>query len=289
MFAIVILNYISSNETIELINSIQVYYPDMRIIVVDNGSPSETTRSLKLRCLKDKKISYHQLENNYGFARGNNFGIEIALSEGYQYIVCSNSDVLFSEKTTIERLKDDIDREKAAIAGPKILNLKGENQNPILINRPNKKIFRKMRRNNSLVWILGRQIKSRFLKKIIKHFFDTEPYEKRSKKITSKLVYALHGAFIMFGPLFFKHYKGFNPDTFLYAEEYILAEMLLAKKLTAFFDSTVEILHKEDRTTNLLWKNQQSLRPQLYTRNSFKIYKKWWKNNNKLLKKRDDE
>lgn len=54
---------------------------------------------------------------------------------------------------------------------------------------------------------------------------------------------------------FFKNYDGFDKNTFLYCEEFILAEMLRKKKLLCWFENSIEVLHKESKTTDSIVKN----------------------------------
>ena len=290
--AIVILNYMSCQETVEYIDSIGKFYPDIpRIIIVDNGTPEKKLNFLKIIVNKNSRISLHEIGENLGFAKGNNIGIKIALSEGYKYIVCSNNDILFTEGNVLEKLYYDLIKYNAAVVGPSIINLKGQNQNPLLIERPNKKQFKRIAKGHSLFRILGAQlIKKPEMRKRIKDILRLKTnIDSHDAKNTSSYVYALHGSFLMFGPLFLKHYDGFDPSTFLYGEELILGEMLLKKELKAYYDSEVCILHKEDKTSDIVWGGQDKLKPRLFARESFRVYKKWWKNNNRILEERNDE
>lgn len=70
----------------------------------------------------------------------------------------------------------------------------------------------------------------------------------------SGYIYAPHGSFLIFTPTFFNHFDGFDKHTFLYCEEFILAEMLLSKKLSCYFENSLDILHKESQATNSLVK-----------------------------------
>jgi GT2 family glycosyltransferase len=77
---------------------------------------------------------------------------------------------------------------------------------------------------------------------------------------TAGPVYKLHGSFVIFTPLFFKFFDGFDPNTFLFGEETILAEMLRQKNLLAFFQPALNVVHKEDVSTNIYLKGRDKLK-----------------------------
>lgn len=284
--AVVVLNYMTCNETIEFIDSFLEFYENERLIIVDNGSPSDLILPLEKKISQNNSISLHKTGKNLGFANGNNVGISIALSEGYDHVVCSNNDVLFTDPAVLRVLQDDLDAFNAAVAGPSIINLLGENQNPMCPIRPTKQAVKKTLLYTSFAGIsLRKAFRNPKIKTIAKRILGLNSQSAKDDLEESKsgFTYALHGSFLMFGPRFFEHFAGFDSRTFLYGEEMILAEMLLNKNLQAYYDSSVQILHKEDRTSNLLWGGQAKLRPQLYARKSYKVFAQWWEQNNEIL------
>lgn len=70
-------------------------YPDIQIIVVDNGSRHNDEKLLTDE-FKDK-ITLIQTGKNLGYSGGNNVGMKYALKQHYPYILFSNSDIFFGK------------------------------------------------------------------------------------------------------------------------------------------------------------------------------------------------
>ena len=88
---IILLNYCNYNLTIDCIESIrQSTYQNYEIIVVDNNSPDHSGKNLS----QLDGIRFLQMEENLGFAAGNNRGIEAALSDGCEYVMLLNNDTV---------------------------------------------------------------------------------------------------------------------------------------------------------------------------------------------------
>lgn len=89
---VVILTWNHVTDTIECLDSlIHINYPDLHILVVDNGSTDDTVA----RIAQDyPDIVIIQNKENLGYAAGNNVGIRYALDEGAEYILLLNNDVI---------------------------------------------------------------------------------------------------------------------------------------------------------------------------------------------------
>ncbi len=104
--------------TRKYIDSVYRYTKDFELIIVDNASTDGTIDYLeKLRLEKNNiKIIYN--EENKGFSKGNNQGIEIAEGE---YIGFLNNDILLSPEW-FEKIKEVFIKENAAFASPRHIN-----------------------------------------------------------------------------------------------------------------------------------------------------------------------
>lgn len=118
--ALIILNYNSYDETINLVQSIRMYEMELvpYIIIIDNAS--KDANMLKERCPTDCELIL--LNDNNGYAAGNNVGIKRAIELGFEYIVIANSDTEILEKNTIKKLLYAMEFNNACIIGPGILN-----------------------------------------------------------------------------------------------------------------------------------------------------------------------
>lgn len=114
-----ILNYNSSQETVELYHNIlEGSYNEIALIVIDNLSENADREYLK------KHIPISNLilnEKNLGFAAGNNVGIKHALKAGADYVWILNPDIRL-EKDSLSILVDTLKSDdKLAAVGPRIL------------------------------------------------------------------------------------------------------------------------------------------------------------------------
>jgi polysaccharide pyruvyl transferase CsaB len=66
-------------------------YPSLEVIVVDNASQDDTTRMVGEYAARDSRVRLHALEQNLGFAGGNNFGVSQSRGE---YLVFLNVDTM---------------------------------------------------------------------------------------------------------------------------------------------------------------------------------------------------
>ena len=101
---ILILNYNSYYETVNCVESLinSIHYTNYRVIVLDNNSTDETISLLPPKVDEwiktyGQKIRFIENNSNYGYAYGNNRGIEIAIQENSDYICIINPDVIVEE------------------------------------------------------------------------------------------------------------------------------------------------------------------------------------------------
>jgi len=258
--AIVILNYKTYQDTINLIYNLkkQVWFNDISIYVVDNGSDNGSIEKLKL-LQKDILFNLIISKENLGFALGNNLGIKKAREDGYNFIVCSNSDIELPIQDNfinqiIKIYKND---NNISIIAPNIINSDGIHQNPFREYRFSQKDILKMK----FFYLTGFYKLYYFIRVYI--IYNLITYLAQKNKIVSNnsvlsssaYIYAPHGSFLIFTPSFFDKYNGFDKNTFLYCEEFILAERLRVKNLKCWFENSLNVIHKESQTTNKITNN----------------------------------
>jgi len=86
----IVLNWNRPDDTYACLASLaRSDYPALKILVVDNGSGPEQVRMLRAH---EFDIEILWLERNYGFAEGNNRGIQYALEHGADFVLLINND-----------------------------------------------------------------------------------------------------------------------------------------------------------------------------------------------------
>ncbi len=94
--AVIILNYNGFEDTKECIESIQKYYrKDLKIYLIDNASSDGSDVKL---IEYFPQIEIYLLNENRGYAAGNNFGIKKAYNAGYKYFLILNNDTVLKEE-----------------------------------------------------------------------------------------------------------------------------------------------------------------------------------------------
>lgn len=268
-FGLVILHYLSLEQTIKLLDCVihSEFFSKLNIYLVDNASNNETGQILKENYTY-KNIRVLLLNTNLGFAKGNNQGIEKALNDGCDFIICSNNDVEVDiNKDFISRVINIFENDKnIAVIGPRIRDLQGGDQNPFIRIRPNYNRF-----------LLNFVYKTKVGKLIflVRHLYLNKYFGEGKKKIESfgkEYVYALHGSFLIFTPVYFRYFNGFDDSTFLYAEEDILGEQLCKNGLSMYYTDEIQILHKEDGATDELMKKNYKKKRLFYLENFYSSY-----------------
>lgn len=98
MIHIIILNWNNAPDTIDCLDSLsRINYQDKEIILIDNASTDGSLEKIKAwRDLKDLPYHIHflTLNENLGFAGGNNAGIKLAIELKAEYVLLLNNDTV---------------------------------------------------------------------------------------------------------------------------------------------------------------------------------------------------
>lgn len=239
---IVVVAYRNPTATASFVNKeISKIHIPYRCIIVNNASTTEETMQLAKACqaqymdkaeeaaATDQNVFIIGTDQNLGYAKGNNLGVEF-LNRNYDvdYFLFSNDDIEIQSSNCIERLIETIE-ESSRIGGigPRIIGLDGKDQSP-----------------HHQVISIWRQIG-----------WNLFPFLRRKRKDTGAHVpqsgycYWVSGAFMLVKAKAFNEVQGFDPHTFLYVEEKILAERFKRVGYAFYFKSNVSVLHYEGGST----------------------------------------
>ncbi|WP_139311253.1 glycosyltransferase [Bacillus sp. MRMR6] len=245
--AVIILNWNRAEQTISLINNFLDVEKNINIcfIVVDNNS-NDSERNLLTnyskknnfivldeKDLNDSNYDTNQtkytivLNENYGYAKGNNFGLKLAKKLGYEYSLVSNNDIFIAKpliESLIHQLKND---NRLALIGPKIIGMEGEQQGPY--NMPT--LFDQFWVPFFLpVFIIINKLLSNKISRLLEVKDERYPYR-------------LMGCFMLFKSDVMDEVGYFDESTFLYAEELILSEKLLDRGYKTGYYPEVSVKH----------------------------------------------
>ena len=171
-------------------------------------------------------------KENLGYAKGNNKGAKILIDNfKVDYLLFSNNDIEIIDKDCLSVMIEKMEQNKDIGAiGPRIIGLDGKDQlphdYPISIYRQiGWMLFPFLRRKETNGTSILKQDKP-------------EPH----------FTYWVQGSFLMMRTIDFLNVEMFDSNTFLYAEEPIMAERLKKTGKRMYFDSSVKVLHYEGGT-----------------------------------------
>lgn len=271
ILATIIVNYKSEHRTITYVKEellLKCTVPQI-IVIVNNGA---TEVSSKLLCdfldaslvnnindsICDSKIYVIHNTENSGFAKGNNLGVDF-ISEHFniKYLLFSNNDIRFIDSDIVERLIEKLDSlPDVGIIGPKIVGLDGNCQSPL-------SYFSIYNRMLGLYW-------GRFIGYKVKRI--------NLNKARSGYYYSVMGSFFLTNYDDFCKCGKMDGNTFLYAEEVILAERMKLIEKKIFYYPMVSILHEHGVTTS---KNLKNIHGAIINMNSLLYYYKTYLNQSK--------
>lgn len=224
----VILNYNDSETTIELLENIKDYSVLDNIVVVDNYSTDNSYETLKR--YESEKIKVIRTDKNGGFGYGNNIGANCLLSEGIDYIIFSNPDIIVEENVIVVLKESFAECKNAAVIAPTI-NEHGNISKGWKLKGP---IFDSFTNINYL---------GRFFKK--KLLYSDEYYNEKYSKVdaTSGCFFAIRGDV-------FEKIDGFDENIFLYYEENVLAKKIKSIDMDILVRNDIQIIHNHSVSIN---------------------------------------
>lgn len=232
--AVIIINYNTYQKTkkcIELIR--QNTTADYHIYLLENGSENESLVELKKFYENANDITLIASEKNLGYARGNNKLLHQAMKDGSLFAVIMNNDI-FLMNNAIDLMIEDLQSDKdISFVGPHMVGTKGESQLTAKYKRPDR--WQYLCRET----LIGRIFKKN----------QAEWLKWQEQQETKEDVYWLSGAMFATRMKDFEKIGFFDPFTFLYYEEYIIAEKSKNAHLRLQYEPVAKVLHQHGGST----------------------------------------
>lgn len=241
---VVILNYMNYTETIQCVDSVLLQEnANFEIIIVDNGSSNKSYSELRSKYKENKLIHILKSNKNYGFAKGNNIGINYAKQKlSADFVLLLNSDTELIEKDYISILISKYQKNVAVISG-KIIQKRGLIQ---------EKYYDYVEFPDTFFMYL----------QLLCEYYGFLDFSKKFRQFLNETNKAeiLHGSCLMLTPAFFKHYSMLFPKTFLYSEEVLLYLYCQNAGLIQIQTEETAILHKGKQSSKYLYENRGSIK-----------------------------
>ena len=246
MLGIIILNYNTSDDVIESVKSINssTHIP-YSIYIVDNNSTDDSYEKLSL-CFRDEKgIKVIPSDYNGGYSYGNNVGIKCAVEDGCDYLLISNPDVIYYDKS-IDIMMESIQKSKRIGAiGPSTPSL-DQDESQLL-----RKVY------TPKVYFFSKK-PFLYLSKVFKSLRTEYNYPKKPSRRPYLFKGMVRGCSFIISSELFKQIGFFDDNVFLYSEEWIIAKKITDKGYYCAFQSNAKALHKEATSTKQVGTGFQS-------------------------------
>ncbi len=250
--ALIILNYQDAERTASLVRKVSSYRVPERIVVVDNASSDDSFRVL-CALKEENHIDVIRTEKNVGYARGNNFGIRYAIRHFHpDILLIANPDVSFDEsaaKTLVSVLRS---HPEFAVAAPLV-------------------------RQGFNVWTLPDF--PGILESLLLFSFNLHKALIRKKllKAPGRIipVGVVEGSFFALSAKAFTDIGGFDPRTFLYAEEIMLSYRLVKAGYGECICRDIRYDHLHSASIKKLYRSSKAGAFHHF-RDSFRIYNRYY-------------
>lgn len=233
-------NYNNFGFTQKFIESINLLHGhserDISIIIVDNKSTDNSIEELKK--INKENVSVIFSDENIGYFKGLNLGIQAIDTKNYDYIMIGNNDLYFQQDFLLQLEKRKLDKEIFAIA-PNIIRLDGIHQNPHIVEKFGTfaKIYRRLFFTNFYISILLQKIFNVFrssLKPINRDGFDRE-----------QIITMGYGACYLLTRNFFLNFKELDAPNFLMGEEGVLANQIIGANGKTLYIPDLVVMHHD--------------------------------------------
>lgn len=271
--ATIVVNYKTEERTIEFVkDELSKYSLRQVVVIVNNGATEQRTELLANALgavvvhdvynpdIKASNIYVIHNEENSGFAKGNNKGVEFVKHHfNVEYLLFSNNDIRLKDADVIERLVQKLNTlPEVGIIGPKVVGLDGHCQSP----NDYVPFWKEM---VGVPW-------ERFIPFMhLKHINQDEAVE--------GYYFRVMGSFFIMRFVDFINCGMMDPQTFLYYEEAILSERLLLINKRVYYYPEVYVLHDHgfsiNRASKSIVKRDYLFESAAYFYAAYKNISKW--------------
>ena len=266
LLSVIIVNYKMDDLTSSFVKNelVKVAIPHKTVIVNNAATPESNAalcKSLNATLITDieaetdaeKDVFVISSDENLGFARGNNLGAEFSRRafDPY-YILFTNNDIQIPDNNVVGKMLQKLHfTPEAGVIGPKVLGPDGVEQSPCCYHSCWE---REVVKHWSAYFLSKRKQVERF-------------HMDYAQKATEGFHYFVLGCFFIVRASDFYRCDMFDPNTFLYAEEKILAERMKTIDKKAYYLPSVNVIHAHGMTTGryskkraiLKWQNISNL------------------------------
>ena len=230
---IVILNYNSSQHTINVIRDLETQsFQNFEIVVVDNAS-NQIERQLLNSCLPKNIVCIYS-DENLGYSKGNNLGMRMETINEPDFYFILNNDVIIEDNQLLEELLSSFNWNNKIIAVSPLID-------SISSNLP---LDKQIQVRRVLPFFQLYFVCCTIFKLFTKKTFGKYVYLKEMPFINKYLLCdSINGAAFMIEADFIKQINYLDEGTFLFFEEIILGRQIINSGGTCLLNGKVSLKH----------------------------------------------
>ncbi|MEI7973682.1 MAG: hypothetical protein WCH11_04875 [Bdellovibrio sp.] len=222
---------------------------EVEFILVNNSARSP--EDLTFQHLENAQVRVLSCPDNPGYFPASERALKMVGDiRAFHWVIVSNADLKWDQQDAYSELLKTSVMPGQGVFGPRIHSeLFRRETNPLSWHRPTPKKIEFL----SLVYssyILA--FSYHFLSSLKNYFFSPEDQE-LSKPMDQRVIYSLHGAFLIFHRNFFVAGGSLHHPVALYGEEYNIAEQCLALRIRPLLLPQLRLSHQEAGSQNFIW------------------------------------
>lgn len=239
--AVIIINYNSWQMTIDCLDTIEknIYNKKvLKVFLIENGSANNSRIKLKSYLNKTRSIDleYIILDENKGFSGGNNFGLSRVLDEGFGYVMILNNDTIINDDIFSASISFFKKNENCSLVALHTVKPDGQKEPYCTRRRPT--FFNNLFLYHTPFW------NKKWFPGYSRHYMLDMDFKKEFE------VYAGSGACMAFKREYFDKTGLFDDNTFLYSEEFIIAERAVQNGFKTMFMPEPLVIHLGGQSTS---------------------------------------
>lgn len=248
---IITVNFRQDQCTLRFLNSATKLegFGNCYLLIVDNNSDDRSVSSIRRASAEFGNVELLALPQNAGYFGGANWALRHYLERHRipDWVVVCNNDVVFDNPRFLLSLSER-DPGKVGMLAPTITSgVTGHDENPSIRRRPSE--FRMWRyslwlSSYHMMWF--KQWLSPFVRRTR---YRLEKWTSHRTRGTGEAIYAPSGAFLLFSRRFFEAGGFIDEGSFLYAEEFRVAEMCRYLGLPVIHDRELTVWHEGSQST----------------------------------------
>jgi len=250
MLGIIIVNYKTDDQIIKYVTEeLPKISADNKIVIVNNAAVEQSNLKIAEGCRgcvvsdpdaidPQSQIFVLGIAENLGFAKGNNAGVEFLLRHfQLDYLLISNCDLHFIDSNVVDRLIEKMDNTPdIGLIGPCFVTSSGDRGSPVT----DLFVWKNEILPNLLYPLFG------FLKSMGK-----TPCSRIGEDVEGYCD-LLNGSFFLARASAFLKAGMFDPNTFIYCEEPILAARIIKSGFRVYYYNKVKVIHEHCITERTL-------------------------------------